>query len=377
MQAKHSELHDRLTRTWREEWVLNSALCYSVWADNFQTALLQASSVLNMQERLGHEVCAGKSLPTRYEVVLVLFEKHLKQLFEGQLHDLRCLWPHEKSFQGRFNFLEGGEPKLNKSPEKLFLANPMLWNMKQLTDKSESQSPTFHLAFIDHLMHEDARNEKSRISPLLATHISSMIIVDDILASLRFQRPQQGVSADAGMLARLESEQPRTLPARQQAALGRLYNLKDAMWPKLQAFMKLPLPPSDEPAVLLKHLGPLDKAMQDFWDSACACFMLAIKYSSHPPELYANPMYLTVIGTSVKEQERRALRYADLERAAAEQGEILSNTERMHKLTRTQRPASNCKLSKHQAEHQPLHRRCRLPGASQQSLFRLSRKARR
>lgn len=36
LQAKNSEIHDRMARKWREDWALNHALCYSVWADNFQ-----------------------------------------------------------------------------------------------------------------------------------------------------------------------------------------------------------------------------------------------------------------------------------------------------------------------------------------------------
>ena len=248
-QAKDSALHDRMAKEWQEEWVLEFALCYSIWADNFQTALIQALTVFEMQEELDRDVRPGKSLPTEYEAILVLFERHLEQLFQGQLHDLRCLVPQEKAFRNYFDILENGEPKVKLPSEKMLLNNLMLWNLIQLYRKNESHSPTFHLAFVDHLMCEDAKNEKSRISPLLATHISSMIIVDDILSSLRYHRPHQGASTDDGVLARFGAEQPRTLPAREQSALGRIYGMKDLMWPKLHTFMKLPLPLSDEPSV--------------------------------------------------------------------------------------------------------------------------------
>ncbi|KAG9562656.1 hypothetical protein KCU71_g7209, partial [Aureobasidium melanogenum] len=317
-QARDSELHDSMAKEWREEWVLEFALCYSIWADNFQTALLQALSVFEMQEELGQDVCPGKSLPVPYEGILVLFQRHLEQLFQGQLHDLRCLVPLEKAFRNDFeNILVHDEPK---TKEKLLLTNPMLWNLIQLYRKNKSHPPTFHLAFIDYLMCEDAKSQKSRISPLLATHISSMIAVDDILSSLRYHRPQQGASVDEKMLARFGAEQPRTLPAREQSALGRIYGLKDAMWPKLQTFLELPLPPSEEPAVLLKHLRPLDEASHEFWRWAHVAFALTIKRSDRPElELYSNLWYLTMIGTAKPERQRTALGYAKLEQAANEQ----------------------------------------------------------
>jgi hypothetical protein len=322
-EAKNNEMHDRLSMKWREEWVLEYALCYSVWADNLRIALKQACCVLVMQEDYEGEVRPGKSLPAEYEAILVLFQRHLEQLFEGQLGDLQCLVPQEKSFREHFRVLESGQPRIDTTAEKLFLANPMLWNLNQLYSKNQSQSPTFHLAFIDHLMREDAKNEKSRISPLLATHISNMIAIDDILSSLRYHRPRHGVSVDAEMLDDFARGQPRTLPNRQQSAFGRLYEMKDEiLWPKLQALMKLPLPPSDEPAVLLKHLKPLDKASLDFWEMACVNFMLAIRHSDHPEKLYSDPMYLTQLGITEVEKKRRAMRYAQLKRAADEQGEV-------------------------------------------------------
>ncbi|KAH0363139.1 hypothetical protein KCU65_g7623, partial [Aureobasidium melanogenum] len=319
-QARDSELHDRMAKEWREEWVLDFALCYSIWADNFQTALLQALSVFEMQEELDGDVCPGKSLPIEYEGTLVLFQRHLEQLFQGQLYDLRCLVPQEKAFRNDFDHvLLHTEPKTKLTSEKLLLANPMLWNLIELYRKNDSHSPTFHLAFVDYLMSQDAKNEKSRISPLLATHISCMITVDDILSSLRYHRPQPGASVDEAMLARFGAEQPRTLPNRHQSALGRIYGLKDAMWPKLQTFMELPLPPSEEPAVLLKHLRPLDEASHEFWRWVHVAFDLAIKHSDRPEkELYSNLWYLTMIGTSRIETRRTALGYAMLGKAAKE-----------------------------------------------------------
>jgi hypothetical protein len=320
VQAKNNEMHDRLPKKWREQWVLEFALCYSVWADNLHTALIQALCVLEMQEEVGDEVRPGKSLPTEYEVILVLFQRHLEQLFEGQLGDLRCLVPQERSFREHFRVLEGGQPILDTSTEKLFLTNPMLWNMEQLYRKSQSQPPTFFLAFIDHLMREDTKNEKSRISPLLATHISNMIAIDDILSSLRHHRPLHGVSVDLGKLDDFAREQPRALPNREQTAFGRIYGMKEIMWPKLQTFVKLPLPPSEEPAVLLKYLKPLDEASADFWDMAFVGFMLPIRQSGHSEDLFSDPMYLTQLGTMEVEMERRAARYAQLEQDAVEQG---------------------------------------------------------
>ena len=98
------------------------------------------------------------------------------------------------------------------------------------------------------------------------------------------------------------------------------------MWSTLQAFMRLPLPPSDQPAVVLKHLRPLDQASQDFWDMAFANFLFSIVRSGHPETLYTNPWLLTQF---MEEKEReedeielRALQYFQLERAADEQGEI-------------------------------------------------------
>lgn len=326
VQAKDNETHDRLSTEWREQWVLGFALCYSVWADNLRTALNQARCVLRFQEDCGGEVRPGRSLPAGYEAVLVLFQRHLEELFEGQLHDLRCLVPQEKSFRDYFDLQGDCEPRVNISKEKLLLANPMLWNLNQLYRKS--QSPTIHLAFIDHLMHEDAKNEKSRISPLLATHVSNMIAVDDIISSLRYHRPQHGVSVDAVTLAEFASSQPRALPNRKQAAFGRLYGMSKIMWPKLQAFLQLPLPPSDEPAVLLKYLRPLDQASLDFWEMACVHFMLEITESGNPRKLYSGPMYLTRLGTTILEKERRMLRYALLGWAADEQGKTFSADER-------------------------------------------------
>jgi hypothetical protein len=170
-------------------------------------------------------------------------------------------------------------------------------------------------------MREDAKNEKSRISPLLAAHISRMIVVDDIISSLRYHRPRHSVSIDAGTLAKFAESQPRTLPNRQQAAFGHVYRTSELMWPKLQAFMKLPLPPSDEPAVLLKYLKPLDKASLKFWDWACGSFMYEIKQSGLSEGLYWNPMCYTQIVTTVGVSKWRALKYTELEHAAVEQGE--------------------------------------------------------
>ncbi|THX03335.1 hypothetical protein D6D13_07781 [Aureobasidium pullulans] len=319
MQAKNNEMHDRMTRWWREEWMLEFALCYSVWTDNLRTTLRQALSVLKVQEELGGDIRPGKSLPAGYEAMLVLFQEHLEQLFEGQLRDLQALVPQERSFRDHFNIQDTGKPMLNISSEKLFLANPMLWNMMQLTLKHQSQAPTFHLAFIDHLMREDAK-EKNRISPVLATHISNMVVIDDILSSLRYHRPRYGVSVDAEMLARLATGQPRTLPERQQSAFGRIYRLKDPMWEKLQALMKLSLPMSEEPDVLLKHLPPLDDASNEFWEMACVIFTISIGHSNQQEKLYSDPWYLTRIGRTEVENERRALRYAQWKRAADQRG---------------------------------------------------------
>lgn len=320
VQPKNTEMHDRLAREWREQWVLEYALCYSVWADNLRTALNQARCVLMMQKEMGGEVRPGKSLPAEYEAILVLFQRHLEQLFEGQRRDLQCMIPQERSFREHYKILDGGRPKFITQAEKVFLANPMLWNLEQLCNDESSQSSTFHLGFVDHLMREDAKNEKSRISPLLATHISNMIAIDDIVSSLRYHRPRHGVSVDISTLARFAESQSRTLPKREQSAFGRVYGMKEIMWPKLQAFIKLPLPPSDEPAVVLKHLKPLDQASHDFWDMACVNFMLAIRQSDLSEELYSDPMYLTQLGNTQLEQQRRALPYALLEQAAKGQG---------------------------------------------------------
>jgi hypothetical protein len=321
LQAKNNETYDRLSTEWREQWVLGFALCYSVWADNFQTALIQATSVLKMQKELGGDVRPGKSLPTEYEAILVLFQRHLEQLLEGQVRDLRCLVPQERSFQDCLRFTKDCEPKITIPAEKLLRTNPMLWSLSRLYIGNHALPPTFHLAYIDHLMREDAKNEKSRISPLLAAHISRMIVVDDIISSLRYHRPRHGVSIDAGTLAKLAESQPRTLLNRQQAAFGHVYRTSELMWPKLQAFMKLPLPPSDEPAVLLKYLKPLDKASLKFWDWACGSFMYEIKQSGLSEGLYWNPMCYTQIVTTVGVSKWRALKYTELEHAAVEQGE--------------------------------------------------------
>jgi hypothetical protein len=321
VQAKNNEIHDSLSMRWRTQWLLSFALCYIVWADNLQTALGRAVNVLKMYVEFEREVRPGKSLPTEYEAMLALFQEHLEQLFEGQLRDLRYLVPHEKSFQACLRFTEDREPQITIPAEKLLRSNTMLWSLSRLYTGNHALSPTFHLAYVDHLMREDAKNEKSRISPLLATHISNMIAVDDIISSLRYHRPQHGVSVDAEKLAELAEYQPRTLPNRHQGAFGRVYGRSEAMWPKLQAFMKLPLPPSDEPAVLLKHLKPLDKASLGFWEMACANFLLEITESDHPQELYSNPMYLTHLGNNQAELKLKASRYAQLKRAAVEQGE--------------------------------------------------------
>lgn len=106
------------------------------------------------------------------------------------------------------------------------------------------------------------------------------------------------------------------------------------MWPKLQAFIKVHLPPSDEPAVVLKQLKLLDQASHDFWDMACGNFMLLISQSGHPERLYSDPMYLTQLGWTQSEQKRRALRYARLKQDAERQSEISLTDERMIILTR-------------------------------------------
>ncbi|KEQ75458.1 hypothetical protein M436DRAFT_70947 [Aureobasidium namibiae CBS 147.97] len=272
IRAKDNEMHDRLATKWREQWVLDYALCYS-------QACLRP----------------GKSLPTEYEAILVLFQRHLEQLFQ------------EKSFREHYRILEGG-----------VLANPMLWNLTNLYNDNLSQSPTFYLAFIDHLMREDAKNEKSRISPLLATHISNMIVIDDIISSLRYHRPRHGVSVDASKLVKFAESQPRTLPLHEQSAFVGGYGTKEIMWPKLQAFIRLRLPQSDEPAVVLRQLKLLDQTSHDFWDMACVNFMLLIRQSGHPEKLYSDPIYLTQIGWTQAEQKQRALRYVQLQQAADE-----------------------------------------------------------
>jgi len=332
--AKDNEMHDRMAMKWREQWVLDYALCYSVWADNLRTALKQACYVLEMQKEMGGEVRPGKSLPTEYEAILVHFQRHLEQLFQGQLRDLQCLVPQEKSFREHYKILEGGQPKFITRAEKVFLANPMLWNLTNLYNDNTSQSPTFYLAFIDHLMREDAKNEKSRISPLLATHISNMIAIDDIISSLRYHRPRHGVSVDASTLAKLAGSQPRTLPLHEQSAFVGGYGAKKIMWPKLQAFIGLRLPPSDEPAVVLRQLKLLDQTSHDFWDVACVNFMLLIRQSGHSEKLYSDPMYLTQIGWTQAEQKRRALRYVQLQQAADEKSKISLTGGRVIILTR-------------------------------------------
>lgn len=332
-QAKNNETHDRLSMEWREQWMLGFALCYSVWADNLRITLKQARYVLMLQEDFESEVRPGRSLPPKYEAVLVLFQRHLEELFQGQVHDLRCLVPQERSFRNHFTLLKDCEPKVNTTVEKLLLSNPMLWNLYQLYNNNPSQSPTFHLAFIDHLMREDAKNEKSRISPLLATHISNMIAVDDIISRLKYHRPQHDPSTDDETLDTLAVSQPRTLPNRLKSAFGRVYGVSEIMWPQLQTFMQLPLPPSDEPVVLLRYLQPLDQASLDFWEMACVHLMLEITGSGHPEKLYSCPMYLTYLGNTEAEQERRALRYARLKQAADEQSKISLFDERVTILT--------------------------------------------
>ncbi|KAK5694378.1 hypothetical protein LTR17_024859 [Elasticomyces elasticus] len=263
--VKGTAFLDSLDNEQREERTLVLTLGYFVWTDVFRVALEQADYVRRKQEQYGNEVRAGKSMPEDYACALVLLGRHLENVFSGQLVDLANLQAATGTFEGLEIFRGDGVGRLRLGGEDLFRADPILWNMNELQDlDASSQRPTFYLAFIDQLMTEHGN---TKVDALLATHFSSMAVVQDILASIKYHRPQPDIGESSEALAVLAVDQPANKEAIAPCGFSCNWPGKSILWPLLQTVMDLPLPSARVSRLALARRRDLRCATEEFWDS--------------------------------------------------------------------------------------------------------------
>ncbi|KAK3070956.1 hypothetical protein LTR53_009516 [Teratosphaeriaceae sp. CCFEE 6253] len=184
--------------------------------------------------------------------------------------DLENLMAITKTFQDHLIYLGDGKGRLNTSREELFRTQPLLWNIAELQDKYRfSPRPTFYLSFIDHLM-ADRGGTKVRVDALIATHLSNMIVIDDILASIRYHRPAHDVDKDGEIFLRLSWSQPGGQSSRLQAGFRSRWPGGRSLWPHLQKLLDLPLPSPKISRSSLVRRRDLRHATEAFWDSVAA-----------------------------------------------------------------------------------------------------------
>ncbi|KAK5739752.1 hypothetical protein LTR17_005038 [Elasticomyces elasticus] len=251
----------------RQKQAVTHALGYISWTDVMRVAHDQAKFAQSVQKAHEDQVKPGKPLPAEYACALKLLEQHLTTVFAGQLEDLRRLRILTRTFEAQHSY-KGGQVGLCKidNREELFRLDPLLWNVIGLEDdRDREHEPTFYLEYLDYLMSESRDHKRANLDDLLATHISNMTLIDDILTAIRCHRPQPELSSDDELLKRLAKLAPPDLPELVHTGFAYWWPEKDTLWPPLKALLDVPLPNAKLTRASLAQRKDLRRASETFW----------------------------------------------------------------------------------------------------------------
>ncbi|KAK4908663.1 hypothetical protein LTR49_022475 [Elasticomyces elasticus] len=314
----------------RQKQAVTHALGYVLWADVMRVALEHAKFAQFVQKPHEDQVKPGKPLPAEYACALKLLEQHLTTVFAGQLKDLRRLRILTRTFEAQNNY-KGGQIGLCKieSREELFRLDPLLWNVIGLEDNRDREhEPTFYLEYLDYLMSESGDHKRANLDHLLATHISNMTLIDDILTAIRCHRPQPELSSDDELLKRLAKLAPPGLPELIHTGFTNWWPEQDTLWPPLKALLDVPLPAAKLSRASLAQRKDLRRASEAFWTVVTHIMMgrfAALKESTN--QIYGHVQLVMFTWTTDYEKEKieeeetweRAVRLQEEEQARLKQ----------------------------------------------------------
>ncbi|KAK5680262.1 hypothetical protein LTS10_007189 [Elasticomyces elasticus] len=238
-------------------------MTYIWWADSLLVALAKARFVLGIQKQYEGQIQVGKTLPPQYACALVLLEKALTDLFEGQLLDLVQLRHISKTFEKKSCGREGKHP--SQAREEMFRTRPLLWNVIQLPLKRKTNPGSrWFLSFVDYLVAHDTDNDQAPVDDLLALHFSNMMVADDILAAVQSHRPRPDVADDDETLLQWMQAKGNT-SGRKPTGFCLWQGTRG--WPSLKPILDLPLPSSKLSRTAMTQHKDIRHAAEQIWDS--------------------------------------------------------------------------------------------------------------
>ncbi|KAK3629155.1 hypothetical protein LTR56_017823 [Elasticomyces elasticus] len=213
-QIQNSAYLDKLVEGRRQHCTLTLLMTHVMWALLFTTAIAQVEFVLRIQKRYKDDIRPGKSLPAEYACALVLLETHFKIMHTGQVQDLFALSRMTRTFQDQHTYTSEGGVHLETTREELLRTQPLLWAIIELhmetkvDERGYTLGTTACLAFIDSLMAGHTGQSNVVMDDQLATHLSNMMVVNDIRSAIQHHMPRPDIKSDDEVLQRLEKEQP-------------------------------------------------------------------------------------------------------------------------------------------------------------------------
>ncbi|KAK5694020.1 hypothetical protein LTR97_009638 [Elasticomyces elasticus] len=245
---------------------ITMTLGHIMWHIGFHTAACQARVVQILQERYAGQIIIGRPMPEAYAAALLGLQRHLAAVFAGQVTDLNCIQAVSSTFQDYATFTGDGRARCSLTREEMYRKFPLLFHVVELQDHHQmSPGPTFHLQALDYLITRHTNTSKKCIDELLVTHLSSMMVVDDIMTSIQYHRPQLSVLRNGEILRNPSGID--TIPSSEQES-GLLFSWQgsEKLWPLLKDFLDLPLPPKKVGLNSLARHRALRQGLEAFWD---------------------------------------------------------------------------------------------------------------
>ncbi|KAK5715019.1 hypothetical protein LTR15_010435 [Elasticomyces elasticus] len=302
----------RIQDNQREFFALHLTLTYILWADLLQLALARARFARVIQKQYRGLIQVGRALPLPYACALSLLEEAFADLFEGQLSDLIRLQVYTKTFGDHY---VKDQERSGPTREELLRSRPLLWNAQQLPLKQKtSPSSRWFLSFVDYLMARDMETSQPPVDDHLALHFSNMIVVSDVLASVRSHRPRADVAADNEMLQQLRQLQPAgNTSGMKQSGFCMWQGTQE--WPSLKPFLDLPLPTNKISRLNMTQHQNLRRAAEQFWDSLADLLRSDIQASGADVNHPKSPELMVRYGHTQKYKEEVEDEYRSFERA--------------------------------------------------------------
>ncbi|KAK3632836.1 hypothetical protein LTR56_016159 [Elasticomyces elasticus] len=250
----------------RRSEAITMTLGHIMWHVYFDVAADHARSVQLIQERYEGQIHIGRPMPEEYRVALLELQRHLAVLLAGQITDLNCIQAVSSMFQDCATFTGDGKARCSLTREEMYRKFPLMFHAVELQDHhAMSAGPAFHLQALDYLITRHVNTSKKPMDELLVTHLSSMTVVDDIMTSIQYHRPQLGVLRD-GEILRTPSGADNPPSSKGQAGLLFPWQGTGKLWPLLKEFLDLPLPPTKVGSTSLARHRALRHALEAFWD---------------------------------------------------------------------------------------------------------------